>query len=119
MKTITSDALASYSPDMLSVWQKQFRETGILIFPQFLESAILEEIQDESREISSEAYTSSTGYNLFVDDANDNNPAKKRLSQIQFDTKKSCICYDSISPDSPLKNLYHNPEFQGLMCKII
>jgi len=97
--------------------QKEFQDTGILVFDEFLQSESLEELQQEAEELSSEIYRSSTSYNPFVE-SEDNTPSEK-LRSVRFTTEKGCVCYDQIPDESILKTLYNGEEFQNFLSSIL
>jgi hypothetical protein len=97
--------------------RNEFAETGILVFPEFLDKQEVEKLQREARELYSSAYKSSTAYNLFVEDKD--KIESDFLRNTQFNTQKSCICYDQISEKSLLKELYASSDFQDFVCSIL
>ena len=97
--------------------RKEFADTWILVFDNFLEQDSLEKLQKESENLYSEAYRSSTSYNPFVED--DENTPSEVLRNIRFTTQKECVCYDQVPEKSILKQLYNGREFQEFLSQIL
>lgn len=119
MTPITMNNIDNISTRDILKYEKIFSQKWIVSFPWFMDNDSIYQIQKESEALYPLAYKSTMWYNLFVDDDKVDNASKKRLSNIVFNTQKSCICYDYINENSLLKQLYLNTGFQAFISTIV
>lgn len=96
---------------------QELDSTGILVLHGFVSSVALRDLQREAASIKSNAYGSTSSYNIYV------LPTDERIATTaprnrKFETTKGCVADDQISEGSILRSLYVAPLFRDFICRL-
>ena len=93
-------------------------EKGILVFPHFINTEGLQQIQEEAERVKPKAYQSTSEYNVYVKPTDPDYPMDSPRNR-QMKTTKKCIPNDLIPASSPLSRLYKNTTIQNWFSAIM
>ena len=91
---------------------------GILVFNSFISPVGLIKIQKEAAILKPNSFKSSSEYNVYVSDYDDNFPPESPRNRIMSTTKK-CIPNDLIPKDSILQKLYDSSFLKSFFCELL
>ena len=91
---------------------------GILVFDSFISTTGLFKLQKEAAELKPNSFKSSSEYNVYVSDYDDNFPSESPRNRIMNTTKK-CIPNDLIPKDSILQKLYDSSYLKNFFCELL
>ncbi len=94
------------------------RDKGILVFKDFISKKILKEMVVEANSLKSDAYNSSSEYNVYVkptDLSYEVNSARNRIMR----TTKKCVANDLISDKSYLMQIYNSSKIQKFFSSLL
>lgn len=90
---------------------------GVLVLEDFISSAALALMHDESTSAQDKAYFCSQSHSVYLTPDNpmysDDHPANRKVL-----SSKGCICDDVIGATSPLRVLYDEPTFRGFVAEV-
>ncbi|MCF2905315.1 2OG-Fe(II) oxygenase [Octadecabacter sp. CECT 8868] len=87
---------------------------GVLVLPDFINSAALVTLQDESRLGQKDAYFCAQDHSVYLTPINDAF-APDHPANLQVVSSKGCICDDKIAEKSPLRVLYDSEIFRSFV----
>ena len=90
---------------------------GVLVLADFIRPAALDVILSESAAKQDQAYFCTQKHSVYLSPHDpafpDEHPANRQVT-----SSKGCICDDEIAADSPLRRLYHDPQFQAFVAQV-
>jgi len=104
--------------EMLAAFQKQMREEGVCVLPNFLSAAGLKDLVDESEQNAASAFHNSLRGNAYLEDAPADLPADHAM-KIEDRTALGVLAYDQIPQQSGLRKIYQWKNFVEFVGKII
>lgn len=89
-------------------------QTGVLVLPDFIQSAALADIHAESLAKQDQAYFCTQNHSVYLTPHNPDY-ADDHTANRQVTSSKGCICDDEVGAKSPLRTLYDAPVFRDFV----
>ena len=93
-------------------------KNGILIFNSFISDVGLKILKKEAGELKKDSYKSSSEYNVYISEFDDNFPKNSSRNRIMSTTKK-CIPNDLIPKNSILQKIYDSPIIRSFFLDLL
>ena len=93
-------------------------ENGVLVLRNFLTPVAIQSIQDEGIANQHLAYYTVEDHNIYLTHADDNYAVDHPRNRL-VSSSKGCITDDQVPPDSALRILYEDEEFQAFLCFVL
>ena len=90
---------------------------GVLVLAGFIRPAALDVILAESVAKQDQAYFCTQKHSVYLSPHDPALPGDHPANR-QVTSSKGCICDDEIAADSPLRRLYHDPQFQAFIAQV-
>lgn len=91
---------------------------GVLVLPSFLTPDAVKQVKKEGDQKVADAYFCVSKHNVYLTPPDENYPADHPRN-IDVVSSKGLIGDDQIEPASPLKQLYHDKDFQGFVRHVV
>ncbi|NDG25853.1 MAG: hypothetical protein EB120_01600, partial [Proteobacteria bacterium] len=104
--------------EMLAAFQKQMREEGVCVLPEFLSPAGLQELVAESEQKASECYHNTVHGNAYLEEIPKDLPSHHPM-RLEDRTALGVLAYDQIPNESGLRKIYQWKNFVDFVGKII
>ena len=91
---------------------------GIVILRAFVEPSSIARIASESSGREHEAFFTSLTHNVYLTPPDPRFPADHVFNR-QVSSSKGCLADDQVELDSPLRDIYDDPDFRAFLCAVL
>lgn len=105
-------------PDFRLQCKAQLDVEGALVLPDFITEKALKQVSAEGEAKQKLAWFCKQRHNVFLTPPDPDYPMEHPRN-IEVESSKGCITDDQVAADSPLRTLYHSPQFKDFLCDVL
>lgn len=118
MNGYITSTLPITDPAFIAQCKATLDREGALVLPEFLTREAIEQVSREGEHKIGEAYFCVSKHNVYLTPKDENLPDDHVFNR-QVVSSKGLIGDDQVSERSPLKQVYHDPDFQAFVCQVV